>query len=262
MYRVQRSEVTMAQAAPLSPQAPARMRLVCPAGTPPALRVAVDNGADDVYLGFKDETNARNFAGLNFDDRSIRDGIEYAHRRGRAGAGRAQHLPAAVDLAEVARRRGPRRGPRRGRDHRGRRGSPRLCREDASATAAAPLRAGLGHQPRGDQLLPRALRHQARRAAARALRRAGGEGDPAHAGGHRGVRLREPVDHGRGALRAVVLRDGGIAQHPRRLLAGEGDPLAAVAAGARVAPRAASSSTASARRTTRATRRSAAAASW
>ena len=72
----------MAQAAPLSPKAPARMKLVCPAGTPPALRVAVDNGADDVYLGFKDETNARNFAGLNFDDRSIREGIEYAHRRG------------------------------------------------------------------------------------------------------------------------------------------------------------------------------------
>ncbi len=63
------------------PEKPAaRMRLVCPAGTPPALKIAVDNGADDVYLGFKDETNARNFAGLNFDDRSIREGVEYAHR--------------------------------------------------------------------------------------------------------------------------------------------------------------------------------------
>lgn len=58
------------------------MRLVCPAGTPPALKVAIDHGADDAYLGFKDETNARNFAGLNFDDRSIRAGIEYAHARG------------------------------------------------------------------------------------------------------------------------------------------------------------------------------------
>jgi O2-independent ubiquinone biosynthesis protein UbiU len=55
------------------------MRLVCPAGTPPSLKVAVDNGADDVYLGFKGETNARNFAGLNFDDASIREGIRYAH---------------------------------------------------------------------------------------------------------------------------------------------------------------------------------------
>jgi putative protease len=59
-----------------------RLRLVCPAGTPPALKVAVDGGADDVYLGFKGVTNARNFAGLNFDDRSLRDGIDYAHRRG------------------------------------------------------------------------------------------------------------------------------------------------------------------------------------
>ncbi len=59
-----------------------RMRLVCPAGTPPSLQAAVDNGADDVYLGFKDETNARNFAGLNFDDRTLREGIGYAHRAG------------------------------------------------------------------------------------------------------------------------------------------------------------------------------------
>jgi putative protease len=58
------------------------MKLVCPAGTPPALKIAVDNGADDVYLGFKDETNARNFAGLNFDDKSLREGIDYAHRKG------------------------------------------------------------------------------------------------------------------------------------------------------------------------------------
>lgn len=58
------------------------MRLVCPAGTPPSLKAAVDFGADDVYLGFKDETNARNFAGLNFDDASLRSGIDYAHRKG------------------------------------------------------------------------------------------------------------------------------------------------------------------------------------
>jgi len=59
-----------------------RMRLVCPAGTPPSLKAAIDHGADDVYLGFKDETNARNFAGLNFDDRTLREGIDYAHRAG------------------------------------------------------------------------------------------------------------------------------------------------------------------------------------
>lgn len=58
------------------------MRLVCPAGTPPSLKAAVDCGADDVYVGFKDETNARNFAGLNFDDAALRAGIRYAHDHG------------------------------------------------------------------------------------------------------------------------------------------------------------------------------------
>lgn len=56
--------------------------LVCPAGSLPALKVAVDNGADEVYLGFKNNTNARNFAGLNFKDESIEKGIEYAHQKG------------------------------------------------------------------------------------------------------------------------------------------------------------------------------------
>lgn len=46
--------------------------LVCPAGSLPALKGAVDNGADCVYLGFRDATNARNFAGLNFFDAAIR----------------------------------------------------------------------------------------------------------------------------------------------------------------------------------------------
>ena len=40
--------------------------LVCPAGTPAALRTAVDAGADAVYCGLQNETNARNFPGLNF----------------------------------------------------------------------------------------------------------------------------------------------------------------------------------------------------
>lgn len=57
--------------------------LVCPAGSLPALKAAVDNGADAVYLGLKDATNARNFAGLNFDDKTAREGIRYAHDRGR-----------------------------------------------------------------------------------------------------------------------------------------------------------------------------------
>ncbi len=57
------------------------MELVCPAGSLPALKAAVDNGADCVYLGFRDATNARNFAGLNFDEAAINTGIRYAHDR-------------------------------------------------------------------------------------------------------------------------------------------------------------------------------------
>ncbi|MRR49439.1 MAG: U32 family peptidase [Rhodocyclaceae bacterium] len=55
--------------------------LVCPAGGLPALKAAVDNGANCVYLGFRDETNARNFNGLNFDDKNLAEGIKYAHDR-------------------------------------------------------------------------------------------------------------------------------------------------------------------------------------
>ena len=57
--------------------------LVCPAGSLPALKAAVDHGADTVYFGYKNDTNARNFAGLNFDHKAMVDGIRYAHDRGR-----------------------------------------------------------------------------------------------------------------------------------------------------------------------------------
>jgi len=57
------------------------MELICPAGTPAALRVAVDAGADAIYCGYRDETNARNFPGLNFSRPELRDGIAYAHAR-------------------------------------------------------------------------------------------------------------------------------------------------------------------------------------
>lgn len=60
-----------------------RPQLVCPAGSLRALQAAVDGGADAVYLGLKDATNARNFAGLNFDAAQVREGVRYAHARGR-----------------------------------------------------------------------------------------------------------------------------------------------------------------------------------
>ncbi|MGC9952753.1 MAG: peptidase U32 family protein [Rhizomicrobium sp.] len=56
--------------------------LVCPAGTPAGLRTAVDAGAHSVYCGFRDETNARNFPGLNFDRAEMHEGVAYAHERG------------------------------------------------------------------------------------------------------------------------------------------------------------------------------------
>jgi putative protease len=58
------------------------MQLVCPAGNLPALQAAVDAGADAVYAGLRDQTNARAFPGLNFDDAELRAGIGYAHARG------------------------------------------------------------------------------------------------------------------------------------------------------------------------------------
>ncbi|EEW26560.1 ubiquinone anaerobic biosynthesis protein UbiU [Rhodobacter ferrooxidans] len=58
------------------------MELVCPAGTPAALRAAVEAGAHAVYCGFADETNARNFPGLNFSRAELTDSIRYAHQHG------------------------------------------------------------------------------------------------------------------------------------------------------------------------------------
>ena len=49
------------------------MQLVCPAGNLPALQAAIDAGADAVYAGFRDQTNARAFPGLNFSDDELRD---------------------------------------------------------------------------------------------------------------------------------------------------------------------------------------------
>ncbi|WP_407332264.1 peptidase U32 family protein [Enterovibrio sp. 27052020O] len=57
------------------------MELLCPAGNLPALKTAIDNGADAVYIGFKDGTNARHFAGLNFDGKKLEKAVSYVHDR-------------------------------------------------------------------------------------------------------------------------------------------------------------------------------------
>lgn len=66
----------------MTANSPRCLELVCPAGTPTALRTAVEASADAVYCGFRDETNARNFPGLNFSRDEMRGSIAYAHDHG------------------------------------------------------------------------------------------------------------------------------------------------------------------------------------
>ncbi|WNO61621.1 peptidase U32 family protein [Rheinheimera sp. MMS21-TC3] len=59
------------------------MELLCPAGSMPALQAAIDNGADAVYVGLKNDTNARHFAGLNFDQAKLEQAARYVHQHGK-----------------------------------------------------------------------------------------------------------------------------------------------------------------------------------
>lgn len=84
------------------------MELVAPAGSLAALKAALKSGADAVYLGLKNATNARNFAGLNFSEADIRTGVELAHQHNKKvlfaintfpQPGRSAEWRAAVDAA-------------------------------------------------------------------------------------------------------------------------------------------------------------------
>lgn len=59
------------------------MELLCPAGNLPALKAAIDSGADAVYIGLKDDTNARHFAGLNFTEKKLQEAVSYVHNHKR-----------------------------------------------------------------------------------------------------------------------------------------------------------------------------------
>ena len=59
------------------------MQLVCPAGSLPALKAAVREGADAIYVGFRDDTNARHFAGLNLDEQQLDSGLQLIRQHGR-----------------------------------------------------------------------------------------------------------------------------------------------------------------------------------
>lgn len=59
------------------------MELVCPAGNYPSVKAAIDNGADAVYIGLNNKTNARYFSGLNFNEFNIEKAVAYARDHGR-----------------------------------------------------------------------------------------------------------------------------------------------------------------------------------
>ncbi len=59
------------------------MELVCPAGSLAALDCAIEAGADAIYMGLNDETNARHFAGLNLKNTQVQEAIERARTHGR-----------------------------------------------------------------------------------------------------------------------------------------------------------------------------------
>ncbi|MFB2659446.1 ubiquinone anaerobic biosynthesis protein UbiU [Shewanella mangrovisoli] len=59
------------------------MELLCPAGNLASLKSALQAGADAVYLGLKDDTNARSFAGLNFTPAKLQEAAELTHQRGK-----------------------------------------------------------------------------------------------------------------------------------------------------------------------------------
>lgn len=58
------------------------MQLVCPAGSLPALKSALRQGADAIYVGFRDDTNARHFAGSTLTNASCRKACGESTRPG------------------------------------------------------------------------------------------------------------------------------------------------------------------------------------
>ena len=55
------------------------MELLCPAGNLSSFKMAIDNGADAVYVGLKNDTNARHFAGLNFTEERLEEARKQRH---------------------------------------------------------------------------------------------------------------------------------------------------------------------------------------
>ncbi|VDY37835.1 protease [Salmonella enterica subsp. enterica serovar Daytona] len=212
------------------------MELLCPAGNLPALKAAIENGADAVYIGLKDDTNARHFAGLNFTEKKLQEAVSFVHQHRRKlhiaintfahpdGYARWQR---AVDMAaqlgadaliladlamlEYAAERYPH--------------IERHVSVQASATNEEAIRFYHRNFDVHRVVLPRVLSiHQVKQLA------------PRHAGAAGGIRVWQPVHYGGRSLLSFFLPDGGVAQYRRRLLSRPLCPLAANAAGAGIAP--------------------------
>jgi len=59
------------------------MELLCPAGNLPSLKRAIAQGADAVYVGLNNDTNARHFAGLNLNERQLVEAADYCQQHKR-----------------------------------------------------------------------------------------------------------------------------------------------------------------------------------
>lgn len=78
----------------------AKPELLAPAGSFEKLKMAIEYGADAVYLGGKDY-GLRAFAS-NFDTREMQEGIEYAHKRGKRVYVTVNIIPHNEDLIGLA----------------------------------------------------------------------------------------------------------------------------------------------------------------
>ncbi len=87
------------------------MELLCPAGSMASVKVAIAEGADAVYVGLNNDTNARHFAGLNFTPEQLREAANYVHQAGRtlhvaintfAHPGEVRRWQTSCDLAVAA----------------------------------------------------------------------------------------------------------------------------------------------------------------
>ena len=84
------------------------MELLCPAGNLPSLRKAIEHGADAVYVGLNNDTNARHFKGLNLTAPQLKEAVNYCHQQQRklhvaintfAHPGQFPRWQAAIDQA-------------------------------------------------------------------------------------------------------------------------------------------------------------------